>query len=63
MIIIGNDQQEFLCHPGTNKPYRFETEEQAEYIIKRLNLEGAHLIDIPDTCEQEERYGGQNDLW
>ncbi len=61
MIVVGNDKEEFLCYPGTNTPYQFETEEQAEYIIKKLDLEGACIINTADV--QEERYGGQNDLW
>lgn len=61
MVFVGNDKEEFLCHPGTDKPYEFETEEQAEYIIKKLDLDGARVINVPDV--HEERYGGQNDLW
>lgn len=61
MVFVGNDNQEFLCHPDTGKPYRFETEEQADYMIRLLNLDGAKIVEVPDT--EEERYGGQNDLW
>ena len=61
MVFVGNDKEEFLCHPGTDKPYEFETEEQAEYIIKKLNLSDAHIVNVSNI--KEERYGGQNDLW
>lgn len=61
MIFVGNDKEEFLCHPGTNTPYQFETEEQAEYIIQKLNLNDARIINVSDV--HEERYGGQYDLW
>lgn len=62
MVVVGNDQNEYLCHPGTDIPYQFETEEQAEYIIKRLGLTGAHIVAVSDI-KSEERYGGQSDLW
>ena len=62
MFLVGNNKEEFLCHPGTSKPYQFETEEQAEYIIKQLGLDNAQIINVSNV-QEEERYGGQNDLW
>ena len=68
MLVIKNSAGETFCSPATNEPYRFETEEDAAYMIVGFGLYDVHIVDENAEWKQppeekELRYGGQDDLW
>lgn len=60
MYVIVNSHKDILCIPGSNTPYTFEEEDEAQKFLERTGIEG---IIVNVNSQEEERYGGQNDLW
>lgn len=60
MYVIVNSREDILCIPGSNTPYTFEEEDEAQKFLERTGIEG---IIVSVNSQEEERYGGQNDLW
>ena len=60
MYVIVNSHEDILCVPGSNTPYTFEEEDEAQKFLERTGIEG---IIVNANSQEEERYGGQNDLW
>jgi hypothetical protein len=64
LVIIKNSNDQVFCHPGTDKPFMFDSFEKAEDLIDRMGLSGAFAVEVDDSGEEAvERYGGQEDLW